>query len=147
MFHGVIAATTPTGSRSVNVVKPGRDAGTVAPLCVSARPAKKRQSPATAAMPGRISAISLPVPEDLLAHQGFGVALDQVGEAQQAARSLGRESPRPAAVGEGADRRLHRGVDIGRSSVGAGIATGIGHPAGLRTTTDRPLGQTIVRGR
>ena len=51
-FHGVIMPTTPTGSRVISTVRPGRTDGTSSPFARSASPAKNLKiDPARAASP------------------------------------------------------------------------------------------------
>ena len=59
-FQGVMSPTTPTGSRVISTVTPGRTEGTISPVSLSASPAKKSKICAARAVSMTPSASVLP---------------------------------------------------------------------------------------
>ncbi len=123
-------------ARSVKVVNPWRAGCTVLPASVSASPAKNLQSSATAAIPGRISEMSLPFSRTCWVTKGFRFALDQLGESKQTPCTLPRQKARPATILERASRSAHRRIHV--RGAGFGDAAPVGFQVGIVCRSIRP---------
>ena len=100
VFQGVMAATTPSGSRSVNVVNPGRGGGTVAPFMRLGETAEEAAVGGDRSYARAHLGDELAVLEDLLPDERVGLTFDQIGQAKQRPRPLARQAAGPAPVGE-----------------------------------------------